>query len=143
METQQALDDVLGRDIGLQWFEAVALVQAVCAQVLALGPADVFPSTADVAVGADGSIAVLGSGGARPAVAAAGELLAGIVGEDVPVRLRLAISEANAAESPYRHLAGFSEALTYFERPDRRQIIAASPGLSVSDARSEREHRQD
>ncbi len=105
MDTQRRLDDILGRDIGLEWFEAVALVQAVCAQLLTVGPADVFPSAADVAVGADGSIAVLGSGGARPAVAAAGELLAGIVGDDVPVRLRLAISEANAAESPYRHLA--------------------------------------
>ena len=125
MDTQRRLDDILGRDIGLEWFEAVALVQAVCAQLLTVGPADVFPSAADVAVGADGSIAVLGSGGARPAVAAAGELLAGIVGDDVPVRLRLAISEASAAESPYRHLAAFSEALAYFERPDRRQLIAA------------------
>jgi hypothetical protein len=37
----------------------------------------------------------------------------------------LAINEAIATESPYRHLAAFSEALAYFERPGRRELIAA------------------
>jgi hypothetical protein len=124
MQTQRRLDDILGRDIGIQWFESIALVQAVCEQVLAHGSANAFPSAADIAVDADGSIAVL-SHTAGPTVAAAGHLLAGMVGDDVPVRLRLAINEATATESPYRHLAAFSEALAYFERPGRRELIAA------------------
>jgi hypothetical protein len=124
MQTQLRLDDILGRDIGIQWFESIALVQAVCEQVLAHGRSDAFPSAADIAVDADGSIAVLGHT-AGPTVAAAGHLLAGMVGDDVPVRLRLAINEATATESPYRHLAAFSEALAYFERPGRRELIAA------------------
>ena len=123
MQTQRRLDDILDRDIGIQWFEGIALVQAVCEQVLAQGRADAFPSAADIAVEADGSIAVLGHT-AGPAVASAGRLLAGMIGDDVPVRLRLAISEATATESPYRHLAAFSEALAYFERPERRALIA-------------------
>lgn len=124
MEAQRRLDDILGRDIGLQWFEGVALVQAVCEQVLMQGPADAFPRAADVAVAADGSITLFGKGGG-PAVAAAGELLASMVGDDVPVRLRLAITEATARESPYPHLAAFVEALAYFERPGRRELIVA------------------
>ena len=48
-----------------------------------------------------------------------------MIGDDVPVRLRLAINEATATESPYRHLAAFSEALAYFERPERQALIAA------------------
>ena len=124
MQTQRRLDDILDRDIGIQWFEGIALVQAVCEQVLAHGRADAFPSAADIAVEADGSIAVLGHT-AGPTVASAGRLLAGMIGDDVPVRLRLAISEATATESPYRHLAAFSEALAYFERPERRALIAA------------------
>ena len=124
MQTQRRLDDILDRDIGIQWFEGIALVQAVCEQVLAHGRADAFPSAADIAVEADGSIAVLGHS-AGPTVASAGRLLAGMIGDDVPVRLRLAISEATATESPYRHLAAFSEALAYFERPERRALIAA------------------
>ena len=91
---------------------------------LAHGRADAFPSAADIAVEADGSVAVLGHGAGLPVVAA-GHLLAGMAGDDVPVRLRLAINEATAAESPYPHLAAFSEALAYFERPGRRDLIAA------------------
>jgi hypothetical protein len=124
METQRRLDDILDRDTGIQWFEGVALVQGVCEQVLAHGRGDAFPSAADIAVEADGSIAVLGHSAGLPVVAA-GHLLAGMVGDDAPVRLRLAINEATAAESPYRHLAAFSEALAYFERPGRRDLIAA------------------
>ena len=124
MQTQRRLDDILDRDIRIQWFEGIALVQAVCEQVLAHGRADAFPSAADIAVEADGSIAVLGYT-AGPAVAAAGRLLAGMTGDDVPVRLRLAVNEATATESPYGHLAAFSEALAYFERPERRALIAA------------------
>jgi hypothetical protein len=124
MQTQRRLDDILDRDIGIQWFESIALVQAVCEQVLAHGGADAFPSAADIAVGADGSIAVTGRSAGAP-VAAAGHLLAGMTGDDVPVRLRLAINEATATESPYRHLAAFSEALAYFERPGRSELIAA------------------
>jgi hypothetical protein len=138
MDTQRRLDDILGRDIGLQWFEAIALVQSVCEQVLAHRPSDAFPSAADVVVSADGSIAVLGYG-VGPAVTAAGYLLAGIVGDDVPVRLRLAIAEANASQSAYPHLAAFSEALSYFERPGRRELVAsiyakaaAAPSRSVA-----------
>jgi hypothetical protein len=124
MQTPSQLDDILDRDIGIQWFEGIALVQAVCEQVLAHGRADAFPSAADIAVEADGSIAVLGHSAGLPVVAA-GHLLAGMLGDDVPVRLRLAVNEATAAESPYRHLAAFSEALAYFERPGRRELIAA------------------
>ena len=124
MQTQRRLDDILDRDISIQWFEGTALVQAVCEQVLTHGRADAFPSAADIAIEADGSIAVLGYSAGLPVVAA-GHLLAGMAGDDVPVRLRLAINEATAAESPYKHLAAFSEALAYFERPGRRELIAA------------------
>ena len=124
MQTPRRLDDILGRDITVQWFESIALVQAICEQVSAQASSDGFPSATDVAVGADGSISVSGQT-AGPAVALAGHLLGGMVGDDVPVRLRLAINEATATESPYRHLAAFSEALAYFERPGRRELIAA------------------
>jgi hypothetical protein len=141
MQTQHRLDDILARDITIQWFEGTALVQAVCEQVLTHGRADAFPSAADIAVDADGSIGVLGYSAGLPVVAA-GHLLAGMAGDDVPVRLRLAINEATAAESPYKHLAAFSEALAYFERPGRRELIAAvyarataAPSRSVARSR--------
>ena len=138
MQTQRRLDDILDRDIGIQWFEGVALVQAVCEQVLAHGRADAFPSAADIAVEPDGSVAVLRHSAGLPVVAA-GHLLAGMAGDDVPVRLRLAINEATAAESPYRHLAAFSEALAYFERPGRRELIAAVYARAA--AAPSRQHR--
>jgi hypothetical protein len=131
MQSPRRLDDILGRDINVQWFESIALVQAICEQVSTHGSSDRFPSTADVSVDADGSIALLGES-AGPAVASAGHLLAGMVGDDVPVRLRLAINEATATESPYRNLAAFSEALAYFERPGRRELIAAVYARAVA-----------
>jgi hypothetical protein len=131
MQTQRRLNDILSREIVIQWFESIALVQAVCEEVLTHGSSDGFPSAADIAVDVDGSIAVLGQAGG-PTVASAGHLLAGMVGDDVPVRLRLAISAATATESPYRHLAAFSEALAYFERPGRRELITALYARAVS-----------
>jgi hypothetical protein len=124
MDTQRRLDDILNRDIGIQWFESIAIVQAVCEQVQTRGWSDGFPGAADIAVGADGSIAVVGRT-TGPTVALAGHLLAGMLGDDVPVRLRLAINQATATESTYAHLTMFSETLAFFERPGRREVIAA------------------
>ena len=58
-------------------------------------------------------------------VQAAAHLLARMLSEDVPVRLRLAVSQATAVENAYASLTEFSEALAYFERPNPEAIIDA------------------
>lgn len=119
------LDDLLARDVAVEWFEGVAILQLTCRALRAQGGSGSgFPSAADILVGPGGSIAISGQP-AGNGVQAAAHLLARMLSDDVPVRLRLAVSQATAVESAYASLAEFSEALAYFERPNPEAIIDA------------------
>ena len=120
---QIRLDDVLGRATDVQWFEGIAVVQLICRTWRAQGMNDSsFPGAADVIIGPGGSVAVTG---ALPghAVQAAAHLLARMLSDDVPVRLRLAVSQATATDAAYPSLDAFSEELRYFERPNLEGIV--------------------
>lgn len=118
------LDDLLRRDLTVQWFEGVALVQGVCRQILADGSADRgFPSSEDVLLCAHGGIELLGNASSGQSVGAAGHTLSQMLGEDAPVRLRLVATQATAGDAGYPALREFSEAVAYFERPDREGIL--------------------
>jgi hypothetical protein len=115
------LDDILARDVGIQWAEAVALVQATCRQVLATGAAG-FPTAAQIVLDGEGAVVALATK-AEPQVPAAAHLLASLLGDDVPVRLRLMVSQATGGDGPYPTLNEFSAALAYFERPDPAVLL--------------------
>jgi hypothetical protein len=148
---QIRLDDLLARDLDVQWFEGVALVQAVCRQVMAGGAAG-FPPASEIVLMSSGMVAIgVGSSAGSPVTAAA-HLLAAMLKDDVPVRLRLAVSQATSPGDVYPSLREFSEAVAYFERPDSAQVLAAlferasgatpkardaEPQQSASDAASE------
>ena len=124
MQNHKRLEDLLSRDVAARWFEGVAVVQSVCRQLLAQDSRGAgFPAATDILIAQDGSVAVAGSSVGDP-VQAAAHVLALMLGDDVPVRLRLAVTQATAAESGYASLLDFSEALAYFERPDSEAIIA-------------------
>jgi len=119
------LDDLLARQVGARWFEGVAVVQSVCRQLLAPGAGTAgFPTASDILLGPEGSVAILGKSGAD-AVPTAAHLLARMLSDDVPVRLRLAVTQATGTDSGYASLMEFSDALTYFERPNPEAIIRA------------------
>ena len=117
------IDDLLARDVRVQWFEGVALLQAVCRHLLRVNPsARDFPRLSNMQLGADGSVSTLaGSGGGG--IAGAAHALAQMLSDDAPVRLRLVVAQGTGAENGYTTLAEFSEALAYFERPDGRSIL--------------------
>ena len=118
------LDDLLGRDLTVQWFEGVAIVQEVCRQILADGSAQRgFPSMAEVFVCAHGEIEFAGTASSSESVAAAGHTLSQMLGEDAPVRLRLVASQATAGDAGYHTLQEFSDAVAYFARPDAEGIL--------------------
>ena len=123
MHNHMRLDDLLSRDVRIQWFEGVALIQSVCRHILeGSASGHHFPEPSDIGLGPDGSVFVLGrskTGG----IAGAGHLLARMLTDDVPVRLRLVITQATGTESGYASLGEFCEALAYFERPDGPQIL--------------------
>ena len=123
MQKQFRLDDLLARDVSAQWFEGVAIVQLICRQLRAHGRDAGFPRPADILVGHGGSVSIAGESTGDP-VPAAAHLLALMLSDDVPVRLRLAVSQATTSGG-YASLAEFSAALAYFERPYPESIVEA------------------
>jgi outer membrane biosynthesis protein TonB len=124
MQNHLRLDDLLARDVAPLWFEGVAVVQLICRQLRAQDGVSGFPRAADILIGPGGSVAITGGSVGNP-VQAAAHVLALMLSDDVPVRLRLAVSQATATESGYATLADFSEALGYFERPHPESIVEA------------------
>ena len=114
------LDDLLARGITLQWAEAVALVHATCRQLLGTA-ASGFPSTAQIMLYEEGAAVALATVH-QPQVRAAAHLLASVLTDDVPVRLRLLVSQATGA-GPYPSLDEFAVALACFERPDPPALL--------------------
>ncbi len=124
MENHIRLDDLLSRDVDVQWFEGVALVQSICQQLRALNISrPEFPPPSQTYLSADGSVAFAASSGGQGVVETAANVLAQMLNDDVPVRLRLVVTQATAGDGSYATLAELSEALAYFERPDSRQIL--------------------
>ena len=122
---QIRLDDLLARDVSVQWFEGVALVQALCRQLSARSGADgMFPGASQITLASDGMVTIGGAAATR-AVPAAGHLLARMLSDDVPVRLRLLVTQATAEDATSGSLHEFSESLAYFERPDPEAILSA------------------
>jgi hypothetical protein len=124
MQNQSRLDDLLARDVVPQWFEGVAIVQSVCRQLQAEGRQSDFPLAEKILIAPGGSITTAGGSDGRP-VQAAAHVLGLMLGNDIPVRLRLAVSQATATDGGFVSLLEFSEALAYFERPNPESIIEA------------------
>jgi hypothetical protein len=125
MQNHIRLDDVLARDVAPRWFEGVAVIQLLARQLLGSGwNGASFPRAVDVLIGPGGSLATTGTANGNP-VEAAAHLLAQMLSDDAPVRLRLAVSQATATDSGYATLREFSSALAYFERPDPESIVDA------------------
>jgi hypothetical protein len=124
MSTNQIrLDELLARNVDVQWFEGVAIVQAICRQLLATSASNgEFPAATQIGISADGAVRVLETTSTKT-VPAAAHLLAGLLSDDVPVRLRLAVSQATSESSTIESLREFSETLGYFERPDTELIV--------------------
>ena len=118
------LDDILQREITIDWFEGVAVIQAVCRAVPGSSSSGTgFPTARQISLKATGEIELLGVTPGPDAVVAAGRLLGEMLHNDVPVRLRLIHSEAVATRPAFATLDGFVEALAYFERPDGQQTL--------------------
>jgi len=121
------LNDLLARDVRVQWFEGVALIQALCRQLPPRSGADgMFPGASQITLAGDTTVTI-GVAAATTAVLAAGHLLAEML-SDAPVGLRLS------------SLHEFSESLAYFERPNPEAILSA---LHARAAVAPPGHRQD
>jgi hypothetical protein len=116
------LGDVLAASTPLHWDEAVGLLQELVELTTAKGRDDI-PSFADVVITAEGTLTIRGTRtGERGPVAAGRALHALLETADVPVALRLFVTQANVPET-HASLDAFAKGLAYFGKSDRAELI--------------------
>ena len=59
VDIQIRLEELLGREMAVRWYEGVAVVQAVTRQLRTERFGDVFPTAAEIVLAVDGTVAVL------------------------------------------------------------------------------------
>lgn len=115
--------------IPIEWHEGVAIVQEAARRLLELKSRHTATElTADnVKIDLTGAVSVPRDGvqDGPSAVSQLGALLRDLLPDNLPVPLRLAVSQAMSKPPHYASIASFSEGLSYFERPDPSNIIRA------------------
>jgi TonB family protein len=124
------LRDVIARRTPLEWFEAVAIVQAVSDEAArAQGEqAGFIPDLADIVLDEGGGVRFsrVGRPGEGSPVFRAATLLRVLLPEDAaPVQLKLLVLTSVSATPRYASLSELSRGLDYFERPDRPSVVRA------------------
>jgi hypothetical protein len=135
--------------IRVEWHEGVAILREACRCLLDSSnpqpPSEL--AVADIKIDLTGTVLVprVGVQDGPSAVSQLGTALRDLMADNVPVPLRLAISQAMANPPHYDSIKSFSEALSYFERPDPAGIIralyerweASASGRGAPDSRHE------
>ena len=117
-------------NVDVQWFEAVAIVRALCVDLLESSDR-LKTATLDLAsvfVGPGGQVraGAMGNRAAPSEIYAVGTILSEILpGRGRPIGLAGVLVNAMASTPFYRSFKEFSEALAYFERPDRASLVQA------------------
>jgi hypothetical protein len=124
MSTTLRLSHILGRSVPVEWFEAVALVREVADRVRDSVGGRAVPELDQVQLASDGTVSITGTAKADEPVRRMGQLLqACLVQADPPVQLRLVVAQATSPEPTFGSIGDYSEALAYFERPDRPSVL--------------------
>ena len=120
------VSDVLARGVPIRWDEAVALLQEIVETITAGGGDEApMPAFEDVLLDEQGGVRVSAARrGERGPVAAGRALHALLATADVPLPLRLFVTQANAPET-HKTLKAFADALAYFGKPGRADLIRA------------------
>jgi hypothetical protein len=109
----------------IHWDEGVAVVEELLDLLSSSGRELPVPGVDEIQIHADGRVSILHAGrGDRGPAAAARTLHALLSGNDVPVALRLFVSQATAPET-YGSLHEFAKGLAYYGKPGRTDLIQA------------------
>ena len=121
-----SVGDVLARGVPIRWDEAVALLQEIVQSVIEAGGDNApIPGFDDVLFDGEGAVAVRSTRRGERGPVAAGRALHTLLGTaDVPLPLRLFVTQANAPET-HTSLQAFADGLAYFGRPGREEMIRA------------------
>src|SRR5687767_1995899 len=118
------LSDIVGRNVPIEWFEAVAIVAAVSERVRDELAGMSVPELHQVGLLPDGTLSFAGAFKTDEPVRRLGQLLqAVLVTSTPPVQLRLISSQATSPSPGFASVRDYLEALSYFERPDRGGVL--------------------
>jgi hypothetical protein len=120
------VSDILAKGVPIRWDEAVALLQEILEAITTAGGSNTtVPAFEGVIIDREGAVTIQGTPrGERGPVAAGRALHALLATADIPVPLRLFVTQANAPET-HPSLQAFAEGLAYFGKPGRADLIRA------------------
>ena len=118
-----SLEEILRREVTINWDEAVAVVEAVCA--LSTPVETGFPDPSDLFI-SDSTVVRRDGARVQSDVNSAGRLLHSLLSTagSTPVPLRLFVTQASA-HGTYVSIAAFAKSLAYFGKPDRPALVRA------------------
>jgi hypothetical protein len=118
-----SLHDVMERGVSVHWDEAVAIVEEFCdVAIEGSGETAPVPDLENVLIDGDGRVTVHRTRGDKSPTAAGRMLHALLTNGDVPMPLRLFVTQSTAQDT-HRSLREFARALAYFGKPARQQLI--------------------
>jgi hypothetical protein len=125
------VDQILAPDFVHSWQEAVAVVQEVA---VALGTVSTVPDAEDLFLEEDGSVALgfASEASEDPVSRLAGLLQRLLDGTSAPPELSSLASDNARMPPAHSSVAGFTSALAFYERPDRRSDVRAVVGRMAS-----------
>ncbi len=127
MAARVTVAELFGRQVAIDWFEAVAILRGLCESLSRRGDRELaLPELSEMAITSDGEIDVTDVTVLSEPIRRLGQLLQALLrNSQPPTTLRLVISQATAAPPVYQSLGEFDAALGYFERPDRPAVLRA------------------
>ncbi len=115
---------LLERQVALSWQEAVAIALETAEMAERSGRGTV-PRDQNIELKSGGTLEFLrGRVETGAPVSSVAVMLNALLPKDRPTKLRLLVSTAGPGSETYKSLGEFVEALKYFERPGRRQVLA-------------------
>jgi hypothetical protein len=118
------LASILGTQVSVQWYEAVALVREVMDRLLSAASDRAVPELHQIRLSPEGHVDIGGVISTDEPVRRMGQLLQALLAHsDAPVQLRLVITQATAPAPQYKSIREYSEALGFFERPERSTVL--------------------
>jgi len=116
-----AVADLLNRRVAVQWYESVAIVAGLCS-ALVDDHATAIPTAGDVVLSPDGTIVIGGRSRNADPVALPRLLHKLLASTPPPMPLRLLVLNTISSDGD-KSPATFGQALAYFERPGRAELI--------------------
>ena len=118
-----SLADVLALRVPVHWTEAVAVIEELSLVLLTDGEPPAIPEAESILITAQGAVLIrLGAVGAQ-GVDAIGRMLNALLDPvTTPIPLRLFVAHSIGSDK-YRSLQAFAEALAYYGRPDRQELV--------------------